>query len=1135
MSDLEERIRALSPHARQRLLNRLEDKRTESTIGIPHISRDRSDFPLSFAQERLWFLDQLSPGNTFYNLAFAQRIPAAVSREALERALSELVRRHEALRTAFTVVDAEPVQRILESVPLNLTFEDFTTLGLQARESRIKQFAKEMAEFPFDLSKAPLFRATLIRIDAFESVFLFVIHHIIADAWSLEIIFRDLSALYTYEVSGRQPSMSEQKIQYVDYTVWQRAEFEKGALEEQLAFWTRALDNLPTLDLPIDHVRPAIQQFRGSYLEIALHNETVMALRDLGKETDTTLFMILLSAFYVLLNRYCQQDDLVVGMPVANRTHTELEEIVGFFINNLVLRMDVSGNPSFRELLKRVRKMTLDAYNHQDLPFSRLVAALNPQHDLSRNPLFQVSFQLVASSQGGSTNTTKGDWNRSLSIERSTTIYDLTFNLWDTGTDIRGVIEYSSQLFARETVQAMSEHYLNLLSSTLANPDEAIRSLPILSENEQQQLLFEWNSTNGSIPSDVKVHTLFSRQAAITPEDPALCKGVETISYEELARRANVFARRIQAVDPRIRRNIGLLVEPSFDMVSAVLGILESGNAFVPLDITVPPARLLYMVEDASIELVVTTEALAPLLVGSGVHLLLLDTDAPDKVSTDASVDIEISPTDCAYVIFTSGSTGRPKGVMVSHRSVTNYLEWARHMYPVESGIGAPLTSPISSDLSITSLFLPLISGKAVVFLEGENLIESLACAMRDGPTFSFVKLTPSHLIALRNLSVDRRPPTGTHALILGGEPLRGEDLEPWRDTAPDMPIFNEYGPTEATVGCSVYELKAREVRSGPVPIGRPIANSRLYVLDSNGAPAGTGVPGELYIGGIGVAEGYVAAPHATANSFLPDHITHRPGERLYRTGDLVRLRADGELQFLGRVDRQLKIRGYRIEPGDVETAMRQYDGVADAVVLASEFGLHDKRLVACVVPTPDQNVSELIANLDRFLQTKLPSYMIPGRIIPIESIPLTSSGKADARTLVELTQGQPPVSRGSEQRTLPQTALQEIVARIFSDVLKIDEIGIHDDFFAHLGGDSLLATRVVSRVREYLQAELPLRALFESPTVETLTAILQSNSSDIERLEITTALVLEVLDTSDEQVERELTNDRENPDQGRT
>jgi amino acid adenylation domain-containing protein len=987
------------------------------------------------------------------------------------------------------------------------------------RDAEVRRLVDDAAQTPFDLTVRPLFRATLVQLSPVESVFVFVIHHIIADSWSLGILFRELSTLYQDAVQRRPFSLPELPVQYADYSIWQRKWLKEKELGRLLKYWKQQLQDLPTLNLPTDRPRPLVQSFRGAQIEILIPARTVHALNAVARDTEATPFMVLLTVFFILLQRYTGQDDLVVGVPIANRNRIELEGVIGFFANSLVLRANLSGNPSFREALGRVRKMALDAYSYPDLPFSRLVAELRPEQDLSRNPLFQASFQLL-SSDSGTLASQPHPSNRALAPERGAAIFDLVLNLWENGREVRGLFEFNTDLFERSTIEKMAGHYRRLLDAAVEEPNVAIAALPMLSESERRGLMLDWNATENAFPNDVCIHELFDEQVKRTPHAIAVANGSQNITYEHLQHEVERLAARLQESGIGQGKCIGVLLDPTIELVVALIAILKTGNAYVPFDPETPDLRLMSMIQDAGVEWALTDSKSASRLEGTQITIICLNENEGSTGLNSHFTPVEVKPTALAYVIFTSGSTGRPKGAMIQHRGVVNYLSWCRQTYPLEAGTGAPLSSAVQSDMSVTSLFLPLVSGKTVTLLDDGDLIESLDRVLRDGPRFSFVKLTPSHLQALRNLSVGRDPPANTAAFIVGGEALRGEALDLWSESAPDIAVYNEYGPTETVVGCCVYAVRVGEIAPGPVPIGRPIANTRLYVLDRHGSPVPVGVPGELYIGGAGVALGYINEIELTNAQFVLDPFSKEPGQRLYRTGDLVRYRADGNLEFLGRIDRQVKIRGYRIEPGEVEAAIRQHPFVADAAVLTRDVNEHDQRLVAYVVPAEHCVDSPLMADLLDFLRLRLPAYMVPQSLIVTKTIPLTSSGKVDLRAL-EMLLSRREVRAGNPAP--PRTSLEELILRIFSDVLKVQNLGIQDDFFADLGGHSLLATKAIARMRELLRIEVPLQTLFEAPTVERIAKYLLKNSHTSASIEQAAELLLRVLKMSDDEVRVEL------------
>jgi amino acid adenylation domain-containing protein len=1122
MREIAARLADLSPSQRETLRAAWRDRQRGETERIPERAFDGGDFPVSYAQERLWFLDQLSPGQPFYNLVSARRLPFAVHRHALDAALTELVRRHGVLRTCYPVVDGEPVQRVAGPQAAACRFVDLAATPAGEHDAALERLATTEGQRPFDLASGPIWRATLAALGARESAFVFVIHHIAADAASLEILFRELGVLYGDASAGRAWSLDAPPVQYADFAAWQREYLKGERLDAQVRYWSAQLAGVRPLALPTDRPRPPVQTYRGGQLELSLAADRRRGLDALARESSATPFMLLLAAFFVLLHRYSGDDDLTVGVPIANRTRRELEPVIGFFANSLVMRGDLSGNPTFRQLLGRVREMAVQAYSHQDVPFSAVVAAVKPGQDLSRNPLFQVSFQLVSQSAPADATARDG----AVAFERGSAIFDLVLNLWERGHEIRGVLEYNSDLFDRGTVERLVAHYSTLLASIVAQPDAPIGALPLLTSAEREALIDEGNQTAADIPA-CGLHALVDEQARLTPDAIAVEDDDATLSYAALVSRASRLASVIRDADPRAGAAVAVLLPACADLVVAEYAALRAGRAFVPIDPSTPARRLERMLDAADVQVVVTPPAMSG-RVPPGRRVV--HPSVAEDIEPVASV--EVSASDLAYVIFTSGSTGDPKGVMVTHGGAVNYLSWCRRTYPIDSGVGAPLCSPPWSDMSITTLFLPLICGLRVVLLDQQEIVEALDTALRTGRTFSVVKLTPSHLEALRALSVGRAVPTGTRAFIVGGEALLGETLAPWREAAPDLVIYNEYGPTETVVGCSVHAVCAGDTSNGSVPIGTPIANTRLYVLDARGEPVPSGVPGELYIGGAGVARGYAGAPSLTAERFLPDPF--EPGGRMYRTGDRVRRRADGTLEYFGRLDRQLKVRGHRIEPGDVESAIRRHAAVAEAVVTAREVGRGDRRLVGFIVLAPGvpagaeaavdrpapASRDDVLLEVRDLLRRELPAYMIPSALTVVDAIPLTSAGKADLEALAASWSPDAPPRRTSAQ---PSTSLERLLSIVVREVLDLSAVGIDDDFFADLGAHSLLATRAIARVRDLLQADVPLRWMFEAPTIRTLAARIGQDATTGAESVRAADLVIEVLEMDDADVRQQL------------
>jgi amino acid adenylation domain-containing protein len=1038
------------------------------------------------------------PGNPFYNLTSVFRISGELEVQALERALSEIVTRHEVLRTTFLEQpDGVPVQVIAAFEPRHLELVDLSDLLPSEQEAEVRRWANGEAQSPFDLSAGPLLRVKLLRLSARDHVLLLSMHHIVTDAWSTGVFHRELSVLYAAFVAGRPSPLPELPIQYADYAAWQRERLQGQPLERLLSYWKRQLDGAPpVLELLTDRPRPPIQSHRGATHVFTIPEYLSHELESLCRQERATLFMLMLAAWKILLFRYTGRNDISIGSPVAGRDRIETERLIGFFANTLVMRTDVSGDPTFRDLLSRVREVALEAYIHRDLPFERLVEELQPPRNLGRNPLFQIAFQL-SQSIAGKVDLAGVDVEEIFPRDTEFAQVDLSLHLRATPSAIFGYLNYSTDLFERSMIERLAGHFQTLLRGIATNPDERITCLPIFEEAERRMLLAEWNGTAAELPREGSVHALFEAQVARSPEATALVFEGQRLTFAELNARANRLAHylRSRGVGPEIL--VGLCVERSPEMVVGVLGILKAGGAYVPLDPTSPPERLAFMLEDAGVLILVTQQRLATRLLGHQAQPVFLDRDWPIiGQQPDHNSTVDASAGNLAYVIYTSGSTGKPKGTMISHRGLLNYLAWATKAYEVERGRGALVHSSIAFDLTVTSLFSPLLCGRTVTLVaEDETGIWPLCEALSEGG-YSLIKLTPSHLQLLSQWLPIGAAPAATARIVVGGEALSGQGLTYWARFAPNTRIVNEYGPTEAVVGCAVHELSAKEVTPSPVPIGRPIANVDLYVLNRLMQPVPKGVPGELFIGGMGVARGYLNRPGLTAEQFVPHPFSHNPGERLYRTGDLVRSREDGNLEFLGRIDTQVKLRGYRVELGEIEAVLRKHHGVRNTVVLAREDMPGDKRLVAYVVG--DDEATASASDLLSFAAAELPQYMVPDSILFIDELPLTKNGKVDRSALPAHHPG-PGRPDSKETFVAPRTALEEEIARTLAAVLRLDKVGVYDDFF-ELGAHSLLVAELASRFSDAYGVNLPVQLFFKAPTVAGLAGLIEGSQSKNKR-----------------------------------
>ncbi|MEW5926813.1 MAG: amino acid adenylation domain-containing protein [Gemmatimonadota bacterium] len=1023
--------------------------------------------PLSFAQERLWFLDRFAPGSPLYNIPAVLSFSGALDVRALGTALAEIVRRHEVLRTTFREVDGAPAQVIAPSAELVLPVLDLARLGAAERLAESRRRATAAAETPFDLEAGPLFRASLLRLKPDEYSFLLVIHHIVADGWSTGVFFRELSSLYDAYSDGRESPLPELEVQYGDFAVWQREQLGDEVLGRELAWWRERLAGAPELlELPTDRPRPAVQTHRGTHERVELPAALADRLGELARREGATLFMVVLGAFQALLARYAGTDDVVVGSPIAGRTQRELEALIGFFVNTLVLRTDLSGDPTFRETVRRVRAVTLGAYEHQEVPFERLVEELAPERSLSRSPLFQVMFSLQSTenSPEGLPGLRMGE---GVEAELHTAKFDLALALTLHAAGLRASVAYSTDLFERATVLRMLAHFRRLLEQAAADPDARLSELALLDGEERRRVLEEWSRAAEEVPADGTVHRLFEAQAARAPDAPALAFGGETLLYGELNARANRLAHHLRGLGVGPEARVGICLPRTPEMVAALLAVLKAGGAYVPLDPDFPRERLGWMLEDAGARLVLTESALADRL-PAGAGAVRLDAIADELRALPAADPEGVAlPENLSHVVFTSGSTGRPKGVMIRHSSVVALLHWLRGTVTDEERSAVLASTSTSFDVSVAEIWGTLCWG-------GRLLLAENALSLAEMEDAGVVLATMVPTAAAELLRTGAVPPS-VRAFNLAGEALPESLARGLYDLGTVETVRNLYGPTEDTT-YSTYSLVPRGAER--VAIGRPIANSRAYVLDGALAPVPAGIPGELYLAGDGTARGYASRPDLTAERFLPDPFGP-PGSRMYRVMDRARWTDAGELVYLGRTDTQVKVRGFRIELGEIESVLLAHPAVRAAVALAREDAPGERRLVAYVVPegaAPDADA------LRAHLRERLPAYMLPAAFVVLDALPLTPSGKLDRRALPA------PDFAAAERYAAPATPVEEVLAGIWAEILRADRVGVRETFF-ELGGHSLLAIRVVSRVRDALGVELPLRALFEAPTVAELAA----------------------------------------------
>ena len=1062
---------------------------------IVPVARD-GELPLSFAQQRLWFIDQLEPGGSVYNFPAAVRLKGPLNVAALKQSLNEIVKRHEALRTTFAIVDGRPVQVIAPLLTLTVPIVDLRELTETEREAEVQRLASNEAQRPFDLAEGPLVRATVLRLGEDEHIGLLTMHHIVSDGWSTGILIREMAGLYGVFSSDRLASLPELPIQYADFAHWQRDWLQGEVLETQLIYWKQQLLGAPPLlELPADHPRPAMQTFHGAHQSILVPRTVGDGLKALSRQEGVTVFMTLLAAFQVLLHGYTNQDDFVMGTPIANRNRLEVEGLIGFFVNTLVLRADLSGNPTVRELLRRVREVCLGAYAHQDLPFERLVEELHLARDLSRNPLFQVMF--VFQNTSLQTVELPGLSLSPVEVDTGTTHFDLTLHIVDTEQGLSVRLAYNTDLFEAGTITRMLGHFGSLLESLAAAPERRLSDLLLLTEVERQQVLVNWNDAKVDRPKDLSIHELFEAQVERTPEAIAVVLEERQLTYEELNRRANQLANhlRLLGVGPEVP--VGICLKHSLEMVVGLLGILKAGGVYVPLDPAYPKERLAFILEDAEPSVLLTQEPLLGGFPELKAKVVCLDSDWKAIAEEDAENPIcSTMPENVAYVIYTSGSTGRPKGVLISHGSIAEHCLDVQKYYELDSTDKVLQFASLSFDLSLEQVLPTLIVGATLVMMstdvwrpaEFHKRISEFGTTVLNVPTGFWQELA-REWADLSELVPNIQP----RVFVVGGDAMLPQFLAMWdRTPVSSTRLINAYGPTETTITATVFDITSRlREHSTPqrIPIGRPLANRETYILNKYGDAVPVGVPGELHIGGACLARGYLNRADLTAEKFLPNPFSGEPGTRLYKTGDLARYLSDGNIEFLGRIDHQVKIRGFRVELGEIEAALRQHPAVRETVVLARENAPGEKLLVAYVVARRESQPTA--GELRVFLKEKLPDYLMPAVFVPLDTLPLMPNGKIDRGALPE-----PGRARSEPGRALvaPRNALELQLTSLWEEVLGVRPIGVTDNFF-ELGGHSLAAVRLFALIEKRLGKKVPLATVFQGATVEHLANILRQHA----------------------------------------
>ncbi|MFP5264068.1 MAG: amino acid adenylation domain-containing protein [Blastocatellia bacterium] len=1117
MADLEKLAESLTPKKRELLELLLKERRekagqkTESSSEKPAADRipRRQQFspaPVSFAQQRLWFIDQLDPGTPAFNIPAAVRIRGPLDVKVLERCFAEIVKRHETLRTSFGSEDGTPVQIIAEHAEFSVPVVDLRGLPADQRMNTVQRHITRDCQRSFDLKRCPLMRATLARMEQDDQVLILMMHHIIGDVWSVRVVMRELAAFYKAFGSDSLPSLPELPIQYADYAIWQREWLQGEVLNAQLSYWTNKLSGMPEeLQLPTDRPRPAVQSIWGAKHFLKISREVADALRAIGRQEKASLFMILLAAWKALLHRYTGQNDIVVGAPVANRSRSEFEGMVGFFVNSLILDTDISGYPTFRELLKRVRETTFGAFNNQDFPFERLVEILQPARNMSRNPLFQTDF-ILQNSPRSSYEVTDLSFE-ALPVENGTAQLDMTLDLWEEPDGIGGWLEYDIDLFDASTAARIVSHFTNILEAIIVDPDRKLSEYSLLSEAEKHELLVEWNNTDRPYDIDTPFPRLFEAQVERGPHVIAAACGEEQISYSELNGRANFLAQILAAhrVGPDVV--VALLDRRGVRLLTAIVAVMKASGAYLPLDPAHPAQRYRKIIEQSGTHLILTAREFFPAIEAAlsqmdaerAPEVLVLE-DLPEPQAEVADLSVHSLPDNLAYVIYTSGSTGAPKGVAIPQRGMVNHL-WANiEALQMTSDDRLAQTASQCFDISVWQFLAPLLIGARVQIIP-EEITQDPALLLREVEQrgITLFETVPSLLqAALSDIVAQNKSRPELRALrwlLPTGEEVSTALCRRWLKDFPHVPLMNAYGPSECSDDVTFHAIcEPPDEQLHRVPIGRPVGNLRVCVVDKNLHQVPIGVPGELCVRGVGVGRGYLREPDRSAAVFVPDPFSSRPGERMYRSGDLARYRPAGHIEFLGRIDHQVKVRGFRIELGEIESVLRQHPDIRETVVIVREDVPGDPRIVAYLVF--NIGCAPSTADLRDFLKVQLPDYMLPSAFVALDALPLSSNGKIDRKALPS------PDNASSDAGSFvaPRNPTEEVLCAIWCEILEIERLGVEDNLFER-GAHSLLVTQVLSRVRKTFRVEPPLRQFFEAPTVAGMARTIERCQSDTEGL----------------------------------
>jgi amino acid adenylation domain-containing protein len=1061
-------------------------------ITLAKVEKSTDYHPLSFSQQGLWFIHQLAPDTPAYNIPIVINLTGKINIAALRQSLSEIIQRHEVLRTKFVLVDGQPVEVINPTVSFSLPIEDLRELSEDNAVVAAQSLTTELAQYQFDLSCQPLLCGLLLRLTDNEYRLLITFHHIVSDGWSVGVFIRELAALYDAFANGKLSPLPELPVQYVDFVYWQRKNLHPERIQTLLTYWKQRLGGkLPILDLPCDHPRSPVQTFNGSKLQLTLPKNLTDSLKQLSHQEGSTLFMTLLAAFKTLLYRYTGQTDILVGSPVANRNSVEVESLIGLFVNVLILRTDLSEQPNFRELLARVKSTALEAYIHQDLPFDKLVEELRPERDLSYNPLFQVMFVLqnvpIPTPQISdiSLTFTEGD--------NGSAKFDLTLFIEDTEKGLVAILEYNTDLFKADTIHRMLGHFQTLLQGIVSEPNTGIAELPLLTELEKHQLIVEWNDTKTEYPQNQCIHQLFEEQVERTPDAIALIFGNQKLTYRELNERANKVAHYLKTLGVKPDVLVGICMERSLKMVIGILAIIKAGGAYVPLDPTYPKERLAFMLADAQVSVLLVQPHLIQELPPHQAQVVCIDSDSQEFVAySHENLTHELTAENLAYVIYTSGSTGKPKGAMNTHKGLCNRLLWMQDTYQLTATDKVLQKTPFSFDVSVWEFFWPLLTGASLIIAKpGGHQDSGYLVQLIAQEKITTLHFVPSMLQVFLEES-ELKKCVSIKRVICSGEAL-SFDLQERFFKRLNAKLHNLYGPTEAAIDVTYWACQPNS-NEKIVPIGRPIANTQIYILDKHLQPVPIGVSGELHIGGVGLARGYWNKPELTQEKFISSPFQSR--QFLYKTGDLARYRSDGNIEYLSRIDHQVKIRGFRIELGEIEAVLAQHPKVKETVVVAREDIPNNQRLVAYVISHSKMTFS--MHELRDYLREKLPDYMVPFAFVILNTLPLSPNGKIDRRALPIPDIQSPDLKEAYEA---PNSEIERAIANIWLEILHLDKVSINNNFF-DLGGNSLLMVQVNHKLREILHCDISVVEMFQNPTIRSLAKYINITSKEISNFE---------------------------------